>query len=169
MGGYLISRTILMIRKGDKNMKKLFVVMMVLMMAFSLTACGGEEKVEDTKMVCTTTTNGVEVMNEIVANGNKVKTVSYNNTLEVDDSMAEMLESAAQAYVEKYNAVKGVEYTFEIKDGKFVEKTFIDFTTADMSALCDAGLLEKVDGQVPDYIDLEKTLEGMKASGCECK
>ena len=150
-------------------MKKLFILMVVVLMSFSLTACDKEEKVEDTKMVCKTTLNGVEMSNEIVANGNNVKSIAYNNTMEVDESLAELLESIAVTYDESYNKIEGVTYTYEIKDGVFTEKTTIDFTKADFSELCDNDLLEKVDGKVPTAISLDKTIEGMKEIGCECK
>lgn len=151
-------------------MKKFVVLMLMLLMAFSLTACGGEKKDEDTKMVCSVTLeNGIQMKNEIIANGNQVKSIAYNNYFESDESFIGIVESEAIKYDEIFNKLKGVTYSYEIQDNKFSEKITIDFTVADYSELCDNGLLEKVDGKVPTMITLDKTIEGMENIGCECK
>ena len=146
-------------------MKKLFTLLLIVFMVFGLTACGGKKT---TTTVCTMNYEGVNVENTIIAQGNKVQSLKYVNSITVDETLLPYLQVAAEDFVKKMSGVDGLSYNWSVDGGTLTETTDIDYTKVDFNALVNLGLLEKVDGEVPTYIDLESSINNMKELGCTC-
>lgn len=118
--------------------------------------------------VCTMNYEGVNVENTLVSKGNKVQSIKYVNSITVDETLLPYLQVAAEDFVKKMSGVEGLSYNWSVDSGTLTETTDIDYTKVDLSALVNLGLLEKVDGEVPTYIDLESSINNMKELGCTC-
>lgn len=118
--------------------------------------------------VCTMNYEGVNVENTIIAQGNKVQSLKYVNSITVDETLLPYLQVAAEDFVKKMSGVEGLSYDWSVDGGTLTETTDIDYTKVDFNALVNLGLLEKVDGEVPTYIDLESSINNMKELGCTC-
>ena len=94
--------------------------------------------------------------------------IKYVNSITVDETLLPYLQVAAEDYVKKMSGIDGLSYNWSVDGGTLTETTDIDYTKVDFNALVNLGLLEKVDGEVPTYIDLESSINNMKELGCTC-
>lgn len=90
----------------------------------------------------------------------------------LDDESPEGLKSVekqAQELGKEYNQIPGLNYVFSFKNNKyFVQETTIDYAIADFDQLVELGVLETVDGETPDYISYQSSIEGYTQAGLVC-
>ena len=137
----------------------------VFLVLLCVMACN---KVERTT-VCTINYDGVDVVNTVVSSGKDVKMVTYQNTMVVEESLIPYMKTTVEEYAEKVWKIPGISYNYKFEDNVLVETTLIDYMNVNMQQLYELGLLEKVDGKLPETIDYEASIEGMRILGCECK
>ncbi len=146
-------------------MKKLFITVLALVM---LVGCGGGEENPEKTTVCSGVTQGIEVVNTVKYENDTVNSITYQNVLEVDESLVEALKEAAQAIETSYAAVKGIKYEYKIEGTTFTESTTVNYAEADMSELVEVGMIEKGENGLPTYIDYELTIDNMASLGLTC-
>ena len=106
----------------------------------------------------------------IVSNKELVLAMKYSNTV-VYESGIELsnLQSTAKKLKNQIDSMDGIEYSYGQNAGEFYEELYIDYEIVDFNDLVRLGLIEKVDGMVPDYVDYELTMDNLKEAGCKCK
>lgn len=144
-------------------MKKLLALVAALCM---LTACGGGSSEKTT--VCSGTTSGGDVVNTIKYVDEKVNSITYQNTMEIDESLIDYVKEYADSYKETVEQISGISYTYTIDGTTVVETTTIDYTVADMDELISNGMIDAGENETVDYIDYELTLDNMTSIGLTC-
>lgn len=153
--------------KAKKNKLLLIIAAVLFIVIFAIVLINGDERKLKTT-VCTMNYEGVNIENTLISKGNKVQSVKYVNSITVDETLLPYLQVAAEDFVKKMSGVDGLSYNWSVDGGTLTETTDIDYTKVDFNALVNLGLLEKVDGEVPTYIDLESSINNMKELGCTC-
>ena len=144
-------------------MKRLFTLMLAVILVLSFTACGKSEPQTVTLHI---EDSGVISQYVMEAEGDVVHTIKQTTTMDctgfVEEQFAIIDEAVAQ-YQAIYDAIEGVTYHVEVTETSMVESLTIDATNMDtIKALSDQGLMPVEEG---DFISLEKTVESMTADG----
>ncbi len=149
-----------------KNLRKMAVGVLTLVMAFVLTACGGKEQTVSYRMV--QEQNGLTVTDDITleAKGDVVQKIIEKivvDTTVFDDAQKEQISLIYDEMVTMYQAVEGVECTGEVEDNSYTINIVIDATGSAVAELAEQGLLQ-MEGDA-DGISLEATQEAFEANG----
>ena len=119
--------------------------------------------------ICTLEYENIDVVNTIVSTNHKVNTVTYQNTVSVEESLLPYMEQTVEEYASTLSGITGITYTYEFDNLTLIETVVIDYENADKSELYNLGFVEMVDGEIPNFVDYDLTLEQMKALGCACE
>lgn len=154
-------------------MKKILSLFLILALALTFSGCSEKTETEDESLetVCVI---DYETIKQTVTLTSKDDIVSLQkNDIESDLEALGVTEEEAGAAVEEckttYNAIKGVTYSAYIQEGILYETIDIDYENADFEALLANGFIEQADGETPDYISLDLTLEGFDQMGYVCE
>ncbi len=155
-------------------MKKILSLLLVVAVIFMLGGCSGGEDKKTAETVCTIDMDYV-VQTVTLSSEDDVVVLQKN---EIKSSIPEMValgysEEAINDAVEQcktdYNAIEGVSYSAYFQDDYLYETITIDYKNADFEALLSNGFIEQADGETPDYISLELTMEGFSQTGYVCE
>ena len=145
--------------------KKLLALIMVMILAVSVVACGGDK---EKSVTLTMSQNGVTVDYTLEAKGDKVTKIKQVTTMDCSaysDEDIEYLEEMLEAYSDYYEGFGCAKYSTKINNDKLVETITIDTTDMDgVQELSDAGLFPMTVDNA-DYISLEKSIESLKDLG----
>jgi len=149
-----------------KNVRKVVVGMLALVMAFAMTACGGKEQSVTYRMV--QEESGLAITDEITLEAKGDVVQKMIEKIEVDTSVldATQKEQIVAIYgevVAMYQAVEGVECTGVAGDNNYTMDIVIDATGSAVEELTELGLLE-LDG-MGNGISLKASQAGFEASG----
>lgn len=154
-------------------MKKILSLLLVFALVFAFSGCGENTDSEDEslKTVCVIEYTGLK---QTVTLTSKDDVVSLQeNEIESDLAALGVSEDDANLAVEEckttYNAIAGVTYSAYIQESILYETINIDYENTDFEALLANGFIEQSDGETPDYISLDLTLEGFDQMGYVCE
>lgn len=147
-------------------MKKLAALVLMLLLALSVTACGGRK--QSVTYTLEEDTDGLKMTDsmKLDAKGDTVWQMEETITLDMtgfDEDTQALMTKSYDALTESYQAVEGVECTGAVEDGIYTIRIRIDTTGNAVSKLMDQGLL-RLDGDT-STISLEKTAESLEANG----
>ena len=140
-------------------MKKIYLGL-VLLIAFSLTACLGSKEYNYYLKNSTTESKVV-----LTAKGNKLVKYTADTTIDYSKNATvakQVTASLKRAFDRTYN-INGVKYSFEYTDSKLLKlKIEIDYTKANFRELASRGLIDRGDAK---YIDFKATEKNILQSG----
>lgn len=149
-------------------MKKLFVLMMVVLLTLSLGGCGSK-KPKETRLTCSTKVDELDFDFEVVVEGELVKTIILKNKLEVGSAFMSFAESIAEEYVEEFEEVKGFDYSYQA-DGDYLIQIFtIDLATVDGDDLVGAGIIDEIFREDVGELDIKTVKDSLEKMGCNLK
>ena len=119
--------------------------------------------------ICTIEYENINVVNTIVSTNHKVNTVTYQNTVTVEESLLPYMQQTMEEYASTLSGITGITYSYVVDNLTLVETVVIDYESADKAKLYDLGYVDMVDGEIPNFVDYDLTLEQMKALGCACE
>lgn len=147
--------------------KKILSLMLAVCVVLGLSACGGEEEVEDA-LVCTMEQSGMTFTMRMDAKGDTVTNVEQETVVSTDgftEDQIQQLRAAIEEAAAAYEAIEGTEYTTEEGDGEIREVISIPVADEEvLKAVIEQGLLP-VEGDDVSKISLEQTRESLEASG----
>ena len=143
-------------------MRKLTVLLFIL---FLLVGC---ENKEEKTMVCQGTNGDIQVTNTIKYIGKTVTSVSYQDTMIVDDSLVSYISNYLDGYKETLKGLEGVVFSYEIEGSNVITTTTIDYSVANVDELVNAGLMDSIQSEKEKVIDYELTINYMKTLGLTC-
>ena len=151
--------------------KKILSLMLAVCVVLGLSACGGEEEVEDA-LVCTMEQSGMTFTMRMDAKGDTVTNVEQETVISTEgftEDQIQQLRAAIEEAAAAYEAIEGTEYTTEEGDGEIREVITIPVADEEvLKAVIEQGLLP-VDGDDVSEISLEQTRESLEASGWKIK
>ena len=143
-------------------MRKLTVLLFIF---FVLVGC---ENKEEKTMVCQGTNGDIQVTNTIKYIGKTVTSVSYQDTMIVDDSLVSYISNYLDGYKETLKGLEGVVFSYEIEGSNVITTTTIDYSVANIDELANAGLMDSIQSEKEKVIDYELTINYMKTLGLTC-
>ena len=143
-------------------MRKLTVLLFIF---FLLVGC---ENKEEKTMVCQGTNGDIQVTNTIKYIGKTVTSVSYQDTMTVDDSLVSYISNYIDGYKETLKGLEGVVFSYEIEGSNVITTTTIDYSVANIDELVNAGLMDSIQSEKEKVIDYELTINYMKTLGLTC-
>ena len=143
-------------------MRKLTVLLFIF---FLLVGC---ENKEEKTMVCQGTNGEIQVTNTIKYIGKTVTSVSYQDTMIVDDSLVSYISNYLDGYKETLKGLEGVVFSYEIEGSNVITTTTIDYSVANIDELANAGLMDSIQSEKEKVIDYELTINYMKTLGLTC-
>ena len=143
-------------------MRKLTVLLFIF---FLLVGC---ENKEEKTMVCQGTNGDIQVTNTIKYIGKTVTSVSYQDTMIVDDSLVSYISNYLDGYKETLKGLEGVVFSYEIEGSNVITTTTIDYSVANIDELVNAGLMDSIQSEKEKVIDYELTINYMKTLGLTC-
>lgn len=143
-------------------MRKLTVLLFIF---FVLVGC---ENKEEKTMVCQGTNGDIQVTNTIKYIGKTVTSVSYQDTMIVDDSLVSYISNYLDGYKETLKGLEGVVFSYEIEGSNVITTTTIDYSVANIDELVNAGLMDSIQSEKEKVIDYELTINYMKTLGLTC-
>ena len=143
-------------------MRKLTVLLFIF---FLLVGC---ENKEEKTMVCQGTNGDIQVTNTIKYIGKTVTSVSYQDTMTVDDSLVSYISNYLDGYKETLKGLEGVVFSYEIEGSNVITTTTIDYSVANVDELVNAGLMDSIQSEKEKVIDYELTINYMKTLGLTC-
>lgn len=143
-------------------MRKLTVLLFIF---FLLVGC---ENKEEKTMVCQGTNGDIQVTNTIKYIGKTVTSVSYQDTMIVDDSLVSYISNYLDGYKETLKGLEGVVFSYEIEGSNVITTTTIDYSVANIDELANAGLMDSIQSEKEKVIDYELTINYMKTLGLTC-
>ena len=157
-------------------MKKLSIILLAALL-LCLAGCNKENTNADdnatkTKTtVCTYFFDGVDVENTIISTGEKVESISYQNTMVIEDARSlEMLKELLVDYKKLYDGKTGLTYEYTVEGNKVVEITTINYNTVNYEDLVEFDLIELEEGEIPTplYVLYDDMIQQMQGLGCKC-
>lgn len=140
-------------------MKKIYLGL-VLLIAFSLTACLGSKQYKYT--LKSSTINSTVVL---TAKGNKLIKYFANSTMDYSKSATaqkltkEQVTASLKKNFDKVYNIKGVKYSFEYTDARILKlKVEIDYTQANFRELAARGLIDRADAKSIGFKETEKNI-----------
>ena len=143
-------------------MRKLTVLLFIF---FLLVGC---ENKEEKTMVCQGTNGDIQVTNTIKYIGKTVTSVSYQDTMIVDDSLVSYISNYLDGYKETLKGLEGVVFSYEIEGSNVITTTTIDYSVANVDELVNAGLMDSIQSEKEKVIDYELTINYMETLGLTC-
>ena len=143
-------------------MRKLTVLLFIF---FLLVGC---ENKEEKTMVCQGTNGDIQVTNTIKYIGKTVTSVSYQDTMIVDDSLVSYISNYLDGFKETLKGLEGVVFSYEIVGSNVITTTTIDYSVANIDELANAGLMDSIQSEKEKVIDYELTINYMKTLGLTC-
>ena len=143
-------------------MRKLTVLLFIF---FLLVGC---ENKEEKTMVCQGTNGDIQVTNTIKYIGKTVTSVSYQDTMIVDDSLVSYISNYLDGYKETLKGLEGVVFSYEIEGSNVITTTTIDYSVANIDELVNAGLMDSIQSEKEKVIDYELTINYMETLGLTC-
>ena len=143
-------------------MRKLTVLLFIF---FLLVGC---ENKEEKTMVCQGTNGDIQVTNTIKYIGKTVTSVSYQDTMIVDDSLVSYISNYLDGFKETLKGLEGVVFSYEIVGSNVITTTTIDYSVANVDELVNAGLMDSIQSEKEKVIDYELTINYMKTLGLTC-
>ena len=143
-------------------MRKLTVLLFIF---FLLVGC---ENKEEKTMVCQGTNGDIQVTNTIKYIGKTVTSVSYQDTMIVDDSLVSYISNYLDGFKETLKGLEGVVFSYEIVGSNVITTTTIDYSVANIDELVNAGLMDSIQSEKEKVIDYELTINYMKTLGLTC-
>ena len=143
-------------------MRKLTVLLFIF---FLLVGC---ENKEEKTMVCQGTNGDIQVTNTIKYIGKTVTSVSYQDTMTVDDSLVSYISNYLDGYKETLKGLEGVVFSYEIEGSNVITTTTIDYSVANIDELVNAGLMDSIQSEKEKVIDYELTINYMETLGLTC-
>ena len=143
-------------------MRKLTVLLFIF---FLLVGC---ENKEEKTMVCQGTNGDIQVTNTIKYIGKTVTSVSYQDTMTVDDSLVSYISNYLDGYKETLIGLEGVVFSYDIEGSNVITSTTIDYSVANVDKLVNAGLMDSIQSEKEKVIDYELTINYMKTLGLTC-
>ena len=149
-----------------KNLRKIAVLMVALVMAFAMTACGGKEQSVSYQLV--QESDGLVVTDNITldAKGDVVQKMTEKivvDTTAFDATQKEAINAVYDEMVAMYQAVDGVECTGTAAENSYTIDIVIDATGSAVEELAAQGLLQ-MEG-TGNGISLKASQAGFEASG----
>ena len=143
-------------------MRKLTVLLFIF---FLLVGC---ENKEEKTMVCQGTNGDIQVTNTIKYIGKTVTSVSYQDTMTVDDSLVSYISNYLDGFKETLKGLEGVVFSYEIVGSNVITTTTIDYSVANIDELANAGLMDSIQSEKEKVIDYELTINYMETLGLTC-
>lgn len=138
----------------------------ILLFIFTLlVGCQGKKEMTT---VCKGNDEKSVTVNTIKHIEDRITSVSYQNTLQVDDSLIDYITGYLSQYKTTVAHIEGLSYEYSIEGNTVVETTTIDYETADMEQLADEGFIAVSESGNKAYVGYAITVNQMKASGYEC-
>lgn len=149
-----------------KNLRKMAAGVLTLVMAFVLTACGGQEQTVSYRMV--QEQDGLKLTDEITleAKGDIVQKMTEKiivDTTVFDDAQKEQINVVYDEMVAMYQGVEGVECTGTAGENDYTINIVVDATGSAVEELAELGLLQ-IEGDA-NGISLKASQEAFEASG----
>jgi len=144
-------------------MKKLLALGLVLTML-----CGCTQKEEPKVTVCSGTSEGVEVVNTIKYEGDKVNSITYQNTTTFNESLYDYVENAAKQHEQAYSNITGITYAYTMTETTVIETITVDYNVADLGELVSLGIVDMGEQETVDYINYDLTIQSMSDLGLTC-
>ena len=147
-------------------MKKQLCALMVGTAMLGLTACGGEEEVQNAA-TATLEQNGVTMTMTFDAKGDVVTKITQESVIDLSgytEEQIDSLNSTVEAAEETYANLENVEYSCEEEDGKLVERIVIPTDKETLQSVVEQGLLP-VDDENVTQLSLEATVDNLESSG----
>lgn len=148
-------------------MKKL----LAFVCALALVGCSSPKKEEVVTKVCEGEYNGLPTTLTFEAKGDSILTQKQASVTSLEDLgvSEEEIIAAAETVAEQYADVKGVTYTYEIKENKLYEEFKFDYAKENLSDLQELGLVTSTTDKEIDYISLKQSIEQYEKDGFTCK
>ena len=157
--------------KGVFQMKKqtwksILLSFIAIFTLFLLGACG-KQSVQKSYLQGISQEKKTDVRITIEHKGDKaisnqtITTIYYKEAGVTKDQLKEMIDK----YDEEYKDVKGFTHSAEYKDDYMVEKTTLNYETADLDQLIEKKLVTTQQDKKVDYISYKSTVDLMKQSG----
>ena len=143
-------------------MRKLTVLLFIF---FLLVGC---ENKEEKTMVCQGTNGDIQVTNTIKYIGKTVTSVSYQDTMIVDDSLVSYISNYLDGFKETLKGLEGVVFSYEIVGSNVITTTTIDYSVANIDELVNAGLMDSIQSEKEKVIDYELTINYIETLGLTC-
>ena len=148
-------------------MKKIVSSLLVLCMAFALTACGGKE--QTVVLRSEQEQSGLSMVDTMTLDAKGDKIQKMTEVIELDMSAFDATQQTTliavyDEMVDSYNSVEGVTATGESGDGTYTINVTIDTTGDAVSQLADQGLLQ-ITGNANGALSLKATQEALTAGG----
>lgn len=145
-------------------MKKILMITVVMLL---LTGCG-EKK---TKTVCKSSNDGMQLVEEINAKGDKVTVLKETATLDFSDAEVtdNDIDEMGKVLGEGYEGIKGVEYKYTAKDKKIEYTVTFDYENADLDELKEKNLVSFNEEGKAKYISLKESIKGFEDKKFTCK
>lgn len=147
-------------------MKKQLCALMVGTAMLGLTACGGEEEVQNAA-TATLEQNGVTMTMTFDAKGDVVTKITQESVIDLSgytEEQIDSLNSTVETAEETYADLENVEYSCEEEDGKLVERIVIPTDKETLQSVVEQGLLP-VDDENVTQLSLEATVDNLESSG----
>lgn len=143
-------------------MKKLAVSLFIF---FLLVGCQGKEEMTT---VCRGNDEKNVTVNTIKHIDDRVTSISYQNTLQVDESLVDYITGYLEQYKTSVEHIVGLTYEYSIEGNTIVETTTIDYEIADKEQLANEGIIAIAQSDNESYVGYAITVNQMEASGYEC-
>lgn len=153
-------------QRGNQSMKKQLCALMVGTAMLGLTACGGEEEVQNAA-TATLEQNGVTMTMTFDAKGDVVTKITQESVIDLSgytEEQIDSLNSTVETAEETYADLENVEYSCEEEDGKLVERIVIPTDKETLQSVVEQGLLP-VDDENVTQLSLEATVDNLESSG----
>ena len=149
-------------------MKKILTVLLVLLVVAGCSSTTVEQKTTTCTLESGVMTSNMEIVSE---GDNVVKQITTNTTDFGSVGYSEEdIMTLVDTYTSLYGDVKGLTYDHEISDGTLKEVVTVDYKNGDMEEFLEKGVITtSEDGEVPEYVSLELTIESIESQGYTCE
>lgn len=149
-------------------MKKILTVLLVLLVVAGCSSTTVEQKTTTCTLESGVMTSNMEIVSE---GDNVVKQITTNTTDFGSVGYSEEdIKTLVDTYTSLYGDVKGLTYDHEIGDGTLKEVVTVDYKNGDMEEFLEKGVITtSEDGEVPEYVSLELTIESIESQGYTCE
>lgn len=149
-------------------MKKILTVLLVLLVVAGCSSTTVEQKTTTCTLESEVMTSNMEIVSE---GDNVVKQITTNTTDFGSVGYSEEdIMTLVDTYTSLYGDIKGLTYDHEISDGTLKEVVTVDYKNGDMEEFLEKGVITtSEDGEVPEYVSLELTIESIESQGYTCE
>lgn len=147
-------------------MKKQLCAFMACAVMLGMTACSGEEEVQNAA-TATLEQNGVTMTMTFDAKGDVVTKITQESVIDLSgytEEQIDALNSTVESAEETYAALDGVEYSCQESEGQLVERIVIPTDEDTLKEVIEQGLLP-VDNEDITQLSLEATVDNLESAG----